>query len=115
MGSRRAGVVARLKEENPEMLCLHCGAYRLALVSFQAAQHVSYMNTFDVHLIALHYYFKNSSVREAALRKIQEIMEEPLLCLKKAIHTRWFSHNQVVTAIQCTLPSLLTTLEGEVA
>ena len=38
-----------------------------------------------------------------------------MLCLKKAIHTRWLSHDKAVTAIRRTLPSLLTTLEREVA
>ena len=44
-------------------------------------------------------------------------MGEPVLRLKKAIYTtcRWLSHNQAVTAIRCTLPSLLATLEREVA
>ena len=30
-----------------------------------------------------------------------------MLCLKKAIHTRWLSHDKAVTAIRRTLPSLL--------
>ena len=38
-----------------------------------------------------------------------------MLCLKKAVHTRWLSHDKAVTAICRTLPSLLTTLEREVA
>ena len=73
------------------------------------------MKTFDSHLVALYYHFKNSSVREASLHQIQEVMEEPVLCLKKAIHTRWLSHDKAVTAIRHTLPSLLTTLERKVA
>ena len=54
-------------------------------------------------------------MREAAFHEIQKIMDEPVLHLKKAIHTRWLSHDQAVTAIRRTLPSLLTTLEKEVA
>ena len=42
-------------------------------------------------------------------------MEEPVLCLKKAIHTRWLSHDKAATAIRGTLPSLLTTLERKAA
>ena len=89
--------------------------FQLALASSQATQHVSYMKSCDSYLVALYYHFKNSPVREAALHEIQKIMEEPILCLKKAIHTRWLSHDQPVTAIRRTLPSLLTTLEREVA
>ena len=51
-------------------------------------------------------------MREAA---IQKIMDEPIVHLKKAIRTRWLSHDHAVTAIRCTLPSLLTTLEKEAA
>ena len=97
------------------MVSLHCGAHRVALASSQAAEDVSNMKTFDSHLVTLYYHFANSSVCEAALHKIQAIMEEPVLRLKKAVHTRWLSHDQAVTAIRRTLPSLLTTLERKVA
>jgi hypothetical protein len=115
MTGKRTGVATRLRVHNPEMVSLHCGAHRIALASSQAARDVAYMKTFDSHLVTLYYHFANSSVREAALHEIQEIMEEPVLHLKKAIHTRWLSHDQAVTAIRRTLPSLLTTLEREVA
>ncbi len=42
-------------------------------------------------------------------------MEEPVLKLKRAVDTRWLSHDQAVTAIRRTLPSLLTCLEREAA
>ena len=42
-------------------------------------------------------------------------MEEPVLCLKRAVYTRWISHDQAVTAIQSTLASLLSALKKEVA
>lgn len=54
-----------------------------------------------------------TSVREAALHEIQEILNEPVLLLKKAIYTRWLSHDQAITAIRRTMPSLLATLERE--
>ena len=115
MTGRRTGVATRLTVHNAEMISLHCGAHRLALASSQAAEGMAYMKTFGSHLITLYYHFANSPVGEAALHEIQEIMEEPVLNLKKVIHTRWLSHDQAVTAIRRTLPSLLTTLEREVA
>ena len=66
------------------------------------------MKTFGSHLIT-------TLLTALSVKQIQEIMEEPVLHLKKAIHTRWLSHDQAVTAIRRTLPSLLTTLEREVA
>ena len=38
-----------------------------------------------------------------------------MLCLKRAVYTRWLSHAQAVTAVRRTLNSLLATLEKEVA
>ena len=88
------------------MISIHCGAHRLALASSQAAESIAYLKRFDNHLITLFYYFKNSPVREAALHQIQEIMEEPVLRLKRAVYTRWLSHDQAVTSIRRCLNSL---------
>lgn len=114
MTGRRTGVATRLRAHNPEMISLHCSAHRLALASSQAAESVAYLKTFSSHLVTLYYHFANSPIREATLHEIQQKTEEPVLHLKKAIYTRWLSHDKAVTAIQRTLPSLLTTLEREV-
>ena len=111
MVGRSSGVATRLKSHNVEMISIHCGAHRLALASSQAADSITYLKRFDSHLITLFYYFKNSAVREAAL---QEIMDEPVLRLKRAVSTRWLSHDLAVASIRRTLVSLLTTLERAV-
>ena len=114
MVGRSSGVATRLKRHNVEMISIHCGAHRLALASSQAADSITYLKRFDSHLITLFYYFKNSAVREAALHQIQEIMDEPVLRLKRAVSTRWLSHDLAVASIRRTLVSLLTTLERAV-
>ena len=83
MSVRRTGVAARLRVHNPEIVSLHCSAHRLALTSSQAAQHLTYMKTSDSHLVTLYYNFSKSPVREAALHEIQQVMEEPVLCLRR--------------------------------
>lgn len=60
-------------------------------------------------------FFANIPVREAALHEIQKIMEQPVLCLKNAIHTRWLSHEQSIDVIRRTLSTLIAALEREVA
>ena len=110
-----SGVDTRLKKHNSEMISIHYGAHQLALASSQAAESIAYLKRFDNHLITLFYYFKNSPVREAALHQIQEIMEEPVLRLKRAVYTRWLSHDQAVTSIRRCLSSLLTALERAAA
>ena len=91
MVGKKSGVATRLKAHNGEMISIHCGAHRLALACLQAAESITYLKCFDGHLISLFYYFKNSPVREAALHQIQEVIEEPVLHLKRAVHTRWLS------------------------
>lgn len=106
------GSSIHLKTHNGELISICCGAHRLALACAQAAQGITYLKGFDSHLIALLYYLRNSPVCEAALHQIQDMMEEPVLHLKRAIYTRWLSHDQ---AIRSTLNSLLATLERAVA
>ena len=105
MTGKKSGVTTRMKSHNREMVSIHCGAHKVALASSQAADHVPYMKQFD---------FENSSVREAALHQIQAVMGDPVLCSRKAVHTRWVSHDQAIAAVRRTLPSLLVTLEREV-
>ena len=99
MTGRRTGVATRLRAHNPEMMSLHCSAHPLALASSQAAEGVAYMKSFSSHLVTLYYHIANSPVREAVLHEIQQMMEEPVLHVKKAIYTRWLSHDKAVTAI----------------
>ena len=114
MVGKTSGVATRLKTYNGEMISIHCGAHRLALACSQAAGGITYLKHFDNHLATLFYYFKNSPVREAAFHQIQEVMEEPVLHLKRAVYTRWLSHDQAVTSIRRTLNSLLAALERAV-
>lgn len=109
------GVAVRLRKQNHEMISIHCGAHRLALASSQAAHAIAYLKKFDGHLNTIFYHYANSSVREAALHQVQTMMEDKVLCLKKAAFTRWLSHDQAVTTIRKTLQSLFATLEQEVA
>ena len=80
----------------------------------KAATKVDYIKKFDSHLTSLYYFFANSPVCEAALHEIQRIIEEPVLHLKNAVHTRWLSHEQSINAIRHTIPPLITALEREV-
>ena len=64
------------------------------------------MKKFDSHLTSLYYFFANSPVCEAAFHDIQKVMEELVLHLKNAVHTRWLSHEQSINPLPTT-PNLL--------
>ena len=116
MTGKQTGVATHMKVLNPEMLYIHCGPHRVALATSQAAIQVEYRHTFDSNLTSLHYFFANSPIWEAALHEVQKIhvVEEPVLRLKKAVHTRWLSHEQAIIAIRRTMPALIVALEREV-
>ena len=78
-----------------------------ALASDQAALQVPYVKK-------LYYFLANSPVREAAFHYIQASLMDTILQLKKAVHTRWLSHDQAITVLRHTLSSVITTLECEV-
>ena len=92
MTGRRTGVATHLRAHNH-----NCSAHRLALASSQAVENVAYTKTFCLHLVTKYYHFVNSPVREAALYEIQQMMEESVLHLKKAIYTQWMSHDKAVS------------------
>ena len=114
MTGKQTGVATHMKVRNSEMLPIHCGAHRVALATSQAAIQVDYIQTFDLQLTSLYYFFANSPIREAALHEIQKIMEELGLHKKKAVHTRWLSHEQAIIAVRSTMPALIVALEREV-
>ena len=114
MTGRKTGVAKRMKAHNSEMLSIHCGAHRVALACSQAALQVPYVKKFDTYLTTLYYFFANSPVREAAFHHIQSLLTDTMLQLKKAVHTRWLSHDQAIIVLRRTLSSVITTLEHEV-
>ena len=47
------------------------------------------------------------------MKAIQELLDDPILKIKKAGDTCWLSHDQAITTIRWILPSLVTDLERE--
>ena len=56
MVGKQSCVATQLKEHNPEMVSLHCGAHRLALASSQAVGYISYLKNLmhtSLHFISI--------------------------------------------------------------
>ena len=113
MIGRRNGVAAKLKEIVPWLVNNHCVAHRLALACSQAADAIPFMKKFKDIVSQMHRFYDYSPVRTVGLKEIQIILGASDLRLKRASDTRWLSHDQAITAIRKSLPSIITSLQKE--
>ena len=109
----RGGVATRLKKSNPLMLAIHCINHRLALSAAQSTESVPYLKKFNEILVGIFKLYHYSSVRQAALKEIQSIYEDPILKFKEPKSVRWLSHRNAVNAVCRCLISLIFSLERE--
>ena len=65
----RKGVATRLKALNGNIISIHCVAHRLALAATQASQSVPYLKRFKEIVDSLLYFYHNSPVRQAGLKR----------------------------------------------
>ena len=79
----RSGVVTRQKKHNPLMLAIHCINHRLALGAAQSIESVLYLKKFSEVLVGTLKLYHYSSVRQASLKEIQCIYEDPILTFKE--------------------------------
>ena len=109
----RGDVATRLKKSNPLMLAIHCINHRLALSAAQSIESVPYLKKFNEILVGIFKLYHYSSVRQAALKEIQSIYEDPILKFKEPKSVRWLSHRNAVNAVRRCLISLIFSLERE--
>ena len=102
-----------LKEQNPQIVAIHCVAHRLALAVAQAGDTIPYVKRFKVLLHNLFSFYDNSPVRTAGLRAIQSILDDPSLKLLQAKGHRWLTHESACQTLRRTLPSVLASLQRE--
>ena len=113
MTGHKSGVIARLCEDQPYVLNIHCMAHKLALCTSQAAESVTFLKKYKEALTNLFYYFKHSSLRTANLSKIEEVLNDKKLKIKEVHSVRWFAFYSALEAIFHTWGSLVTFFEQE--
>ncbi|KAJ8307791.1 hypothetical protein KUTeg_014656 [Tegillarca granosa] len=97
MTGLKNGLSARLRDDQPNCVNIHCMAHKLALCTSQAADDVS--------------YFKHSSLRTANLSKIEEVLDDKQLKIKEIHSKRWFAFFSALEAVFHTWGSLVTYFE----
>ena len=112
LGSR-GGVCKLLRDKTPFLVSNHCIAHRLALACGQVVNQIPYLKKFKDILDQLYRFYKQSLVRTAGLKGIQEVLDDPRLSLMQAKDVRWLSHDKAVNHLRNCFPSVLVSLERE--
>ena len=114
------GVAGKLKNENPQLINIHCICHKLALACVQSNDDVQVIKQTHLYLTQLWKYFEHSAKRTALYLKVQEETKKIQLTeqaknivgkkLKKACATRWLSFDHSIEAVQADIISILNTL-----
>ena len=115
MVGSRTGVATRLKSLNSFIVSVHCIAHRLALACSQAADSVLYLLRYQRVLRSIYTYFSSSSTCSSHLRRVQAVLDDPVLQYKQLHTVRWLLLDGAVEAVYRTLNSLIITFESEAA
>jgi len=113
--------VAQLNRDNPRVIPVHCMNHRLQLAVSKAFASVRAIDSVDELLTALWKYYHYSTIKAGSLDAIQDLMRElgdldtkQNLKVKKAVHTRWLSHENALQSIRKLYEAICMDLENAV-
>ncbi|XP_046563809.1 E3 SUMO-protein ligase KIAA1586-like [Haliotis rubra] len=106
---KKNGVVTQLKKSNPALIDVHCVNHRLQLAISSAFKSVTLIERVDELLMGLFKYYHYKMEGDTS----DEPNRGPIT-IKKAVHTRWLSHEKAVHAVRQCYPSILADLENAV-
>lgn len=116
MVGKKNGVIAHLKRDNDSVIHLHCLNHRS-----KAFNSITIMSNTDELLTNLFKYYHYSTVRSESLNAIQNLLRETgefecknNLTVKKAVHTRWLSHEAAVQTVRKLYIPIIMDLENAV-
>ena len=116
MTGRHNGVGAKLREDIPHLVQIHCVAHKLALAAGQACRDNTLFNEYQLTLKNIYRYFNNSAVRYNELRALQDLLKSDedvrQVTLKEPASFRWLSLEAAVKAISDVYPALYMELEN---
>ena len=84
--------------------------HRLALACNSAEKKVDFCKHVEYIIKSIYNFFSNSSKRIDSLRKCQEILDHPILKIKKIYEIRWLSWYEAVKNLCLSIEPLMDTL-----
>ncbi|XP_052242375.1 zinc finger protein 862-like [Dreissena polymorpha] len=122
MVGNKNGVVAQIQRDNPRVIPVHCINHLLQLAVSKAFSSVTEIDAIDELLTALWKYYHFSTVKSGSLDAIQDLIRElgssdtkQNLTVKKAVHTRWLSHENAVQSIRKLYEPICMDLENAIS
>lgn len=106
MVGQRAGVGALIRQDQPELLTLHCMAHRLELAFKDATRHLPlHDKAVNVLMMGIYYFYSKSALNRSMLRRTHTAMSQTtsafnsnqLLLPTRVGGTRWVSHLERAT------------------
>lgn len=101
---------------------MHCMNNRLQLAVSKSFKTIRKVDNIDEMLMGLFKYHHNSTVRTESLNAIQNILRDmgelenkANLTIKKAVHTRWLSHEQSLQTVRKFYVHIVKDLENAVS
>ena len=109
---KNTGVQARLRENSPHALFMHCRCHLLQLACVQAANKTNGIKHVYTTLIALWKFFHYSPKRTGNLKEVQSVLDLPELKIVKPSDTRWLAHEKCVKVVKANYAAIVVTLEN---
>lgn len=116
MFGKKNGVVAKLKEDNPHIINIHCMNYRLQLAVSKAFNYIPAIENTDELLAGLFIYYHYSTVKSERLKAVQNLLRETgeidlkaNLTVVRGIHTRYTAMRRLFKLLENCMSPLLGT------
>ena len=107
------GVAAKLKENNPYMLSIHCIAHRLALACNDCTSSTGYEATYEKVLNEISTYFNRSPQRQGKLSKATTEFGINRNTIVRAGKTRWLSRAQCMDVLLVCYQALVQVFQED--
>src|SRR2546421_12800938 len=108
MLGKNEGVAAKLSRVCTYPLIVnHCVAHRLALACKDARKEIEFYKEAELLVKKIYGYFKNSCSRIQQLKEIQDLLECPILKIKRLYDIRWLAWYEAIKNICNSISALL--------
>ena len=108
MLGKNEGVAAKLSRVCTYSLIInHCVAHRLVLACKDAKKEVKFYGEVEFLVKKIYSHFKNSYSHVQKLQEIQNILDDPILKIKRLYEIRWLAWYEAIKNICNSIPALL--------